>query len=62
MRTDNSFLKKTGFPEFEPFWDGERQQAANEKVTGSVRLFLGLYRTEEESARYFNELRKIELP
>lgn len=62
MRASNSFLKNAGFPEFEPFWDEERQRSVNEKVTGSVRLFLGLYRTEEESARYFNKLRKIELP
>ena len=62
MRARDSYLVSERFPDFEPFWDNERQCEANEKVTGSVRLFLGLYRTREESGRYYDRLREIELP
>lgn len=62
MRSKDMDLVSAQFPDFDPFWDTEQQRSADEKVTGSVRLFLGLYRTREESEHYYNKLREIELP
>ena len=50
------------FPTFRPFSDKEKQRARDVSVTGSIRLGLGMYRTEEESREYYEKLRAVELP
>lgn len=50
------------FPTFRPSPDKEKQHAYDASVTGSIRLGLGMYRTEEESREYYEKLRMVKLP